>query len=426
MDTNIACVRKSVLTLCIVPLMALTGCKALTGGVHAIPVNRIPADILERPKEDAQMISIGRLRQDPPKEYMLGPNDVLGLYIENVLGEEGQNPPVHFPETGDQPPALGFPVPIREDGTIQLPFIDPIFLDGKTLSEASDEIRKVYISNQILQPEQTKIIVTLIRRRAVRVTVIREEGGGREGVTKRGSGQTVELPAYENDVLRALNESGGLPGLDAKNELLIIKSGFQAGQDRDELVSMMLACRDPYDCEQAIPDPEGSVRIPIRYYPENPPKFKQEDIILDDGDIVYIAARDAEKFYTGGVLRGGEHVLPRDYSLDVLEAVALVGGSIESGGTGILQQNGGGGGGGGSGLGCAASNLIVLRQLPCGGTIPIKIDLNAALSDPSQRIIVKPGDTLILKYTLEEDLWNAARQLFQINFLLNGFSGGGI
>ncbi len=38
-----------------------------------------------------------------------------------------------------------------------------------------------------------------------------------------------------------------------------------------------------------------------------------------------IQSRDREKFYTGGVLGGGEHLLPRDYDLDILVAIAIAG-----------------------------------------------------------------------------------------------------
>lgn len=425
MDGYMTFFRQVTLLVCVVPTFALTGCTALKG-VQAVPVNRLPPGVLARPKEDAQQISISRLRQDPPTSYRLGPDDVLGVYIENVLGDEGSNPPVHFPESGNQAPALGYPVPIREDGTILLPYLPSLKLEGMTVVEATEAIRNEYINREILQPDQSKIIVTLMRRREVRVTVIREEGGGREGITKRGTGDTIDLPAYENDVLRALNETGGLPGLDAKNELLIIKSGFAQGEERDQIVSAMLSNKDPYECNPQIPDPEGAIRIPIRFFPEQPPQFTQEDIILDDGDIIYIAARETEKFYTGGTLRGGEYLLPRDYSIDVLEAIAIVGGTLGSGGIGLAQGGGAQGGGGQGGLGCQPSNLIVLRELPCGDKIPIRIDLNKALTDPSQRILIQPGDTLILKYTLEEELLNAARQLLQFNFLFSGFSGSGL
>ena len=38
-------------------------------------------------------------------------------------------------------------------------------------------------------------------------------GGGRG--TRRGTGFALDLPAYENDVLNALAQTGGFPGTDA-------------------------------------------------------------------------------------------------------------------------------------------------------------------------------------------------------------------
>lgn len=70
-----------------------------------------------------------------------------------------------------------------------------------------------------------------------------------------------------------------------------------------------------------------------------------------------------------------------------------------------------------------ASNLLVLRKLPCGGQIVIRVDMNKALIDPSQRILVMPGDTLILKYTICEEVVNTALGLFSINYILGSGLG---
>ncbi len=59
------------------------------------------------------------------------------------------------------------------------------------------------------------------------------------------------------------------------------------------------------------------------------PSFRPEDIILEEGDVVYIESRDAEVFYTGGLLPGGEFPIPRDYDLDVLGAMALAGTGVQ-------------------------------------------------------------------------------------------------
>jgi hypothetical protein len=135
------------------------------------------------------------------------------------------------------------------------------------------------------------------------------------------------------------------------------------------------------------------------------PSFRAEDIILEDGDIVYIESREAEVFYTGGLLPGGEFKIPRDYDLDVVAAMALTGGGISS-----PQQRGGGGGGmGGMGQlfgGVPPGMLYVLRKTPCNGQITIEIDLAKANVDPRERILVQPGDILILRFKPSEEILN--------------------
>jgi len=76
-------------------------------------------------------------------------------------------------------------------------------------------------------------------------------------------------------------------------------------------------------------------------------------------------------------------------------------------------------------IGKNASDLIVVRKLPCGGQLPIRVDLNRALQDPTHRILVQPGDTLILRYKIYEEAINAALGLIQFNFLFSGLSGQG-
>lgn len=415
--------------------LAQVGCSALDLNecdIPAIPARRVPPELLGRPRDDMQQITISRLRQNPPKVYQLGAGDVLGIYIEFVLGEQGESPPVHFPEAGDQPPAIGYPVPIREDGTLALPSITPVQVAGMTLEQATEAVRTAYLNAEVLKSGREKVIVTLMRRREYRVLVIREEEGAaqvQETVTKKGTGYIIDLPAYENDLLHALNETGGLPGLDAKNEILIMRGGFQDGMQRDLMVAHINSTRQPCECPPVIPDDPNTVKIPIRFHPENIPLFKEEDIILNTGDVIYIPSRERERFYTGGVMPGGDHMLPRDYDLDVLGAIAVAGGPLGAAGTGLGAVGGRASQGITTGrgpiLGKNPSKLLVIRKLECGGTVVIKVNINKALTDSSQRILVQPEDTLILQYTIPEELYNAALNLIQFQFLMNGLTGRG-
>lgn len=176
------------------------------------------------------------------------------------------------------------------------------------------------------------------------------------------------------------------------------------------------------------PDDPWVTRIPLRFHPNKVPDFNVEDITLHSGDIVMIESRDRERFYTGGILGGGEHPLPRDYDLDILGAIAIAGGPVGSGGTGIgTAGRGGGGGGGGSGSGGATVNpseAYIIRQVP-GGQIAIRVNLNKALLEDRQRILIKPEDLIIVRYTFPEELYLAVLNLLQFNYLLNGSGGGG-
>jgi protein involved in polysaccharide export with SLBB domain len=419
--------------------VTLPGCSSLGSfaGVPSVPVNRVPREFFGRSKKELVETSKLRLRQTPPEVYQLAANDILGIYIENVLGTPDEAPPVRFPEQGEVAPSIGFPIPVREDGSIALPLIDPIPVEGLTVNQATEAIRKAYtVDRQILKPGSDRIIVTLMHRREYRVLVVREEAGaaaptqrtgqggqqGRNDSSKRGMGYVVDLPAYENDVLHALNETGGMPGLDAKDEVIIYRGGKGAGGEYDTMVAQLGNGRGPCGCCIPLPDDPTALRIPLRFFPENPPRFTEEDIILGEGDILYIPSRDNEKFYTGGVLGGGEFLLPRDYDLDITQAVAIARGPVGYGGTALSAVGGQGGSGmSGGGFGSRApippSKAIVIRKVPCVGEIPIRVDLNLALTDPSQRILIMPEDVIIVQYTCCEQIANAALSLIQFNFL---------
>ncbi|MCP4167029.1 MAG: sugar ABC transporter substrate-binding protein, partial [Chloroflexi bacterium] len=166
---------------------------------------------------------------------------------------------------------------------------------------------------------------------------------------------------------------------------------------------------DPCVCPPSLPDDPAVLKIPLRVKPGVVPELSAEDVTLQDGDIVYIESRDAEVFYTGGLLSPGEHMLPRDYDLDALQAMAMAGGNI--GGNGRAAQGGGGGrGGGANGFGIDTSVppglLYILRKTPCNGQIAIEVDLALAINNPKARPLIQPGDTLILQYKCEEEVIN--------------------
>jgi protein involved in polysaccharide export with SLBB domain len=352
--------------------------------------------------------------------------DILGIYIEGVLPYTDTDkpptpPPVNMPtEQSTLDPSLGFPIVVQENGTISLPSIEPVKVKGMTLEQVTDVIRKSYLNARIFtDPTRLRPIVTMLKERTYSVVVVRQDvasqsqqtGGGARGAYNRGADQSatgsmIQLPAYQNDVLHALMSSGGLPGLNAKNEIKILRASKADQKKRDEFIQQFyqqfVANPDPCSCPPPIPDDPSLLRIPMRLPPGVVPAFRQEDIILEEGDVIYIESREAEVFYTGGLLPGGEWLIPRDYDLDALGAMAVSGTGLGS----KNQSNGGGIGGIASLAFVPPGELFILRRTPCNGQITISVDLAKATTDPRERPLIMPGDTLILRYKCGEELLN--------------------
>ena len=418
----------TVVLFCLLLTFATTGCMSISRRETTSP-HCFPSGLYGGPRSDMEPINLVRLRQDPPPVYMLGPGDTLGIYVEGVLGSRDEAPPVHFPERfqRDMPPAIGFPIPIREDGTLPLPLVPPIMADGLTITQLESVIRKAYTEDQkILVPGRDRIIVTLMRPRNYKVLVVREDVQSRDvqvrkesegefalGSDRLGAATLVELRAYENDVLHALSQSGGLPGVMAKNELIILRGTFDEAQDLTPIL-------DDIDSYVQVSDgaangPSNVTRIPLRVGPGEPvQKLRQEDIILGNGDIVYIQSRDAEVFYTGGLLKGGQFPIPRDYDLDVLGGMAMAGGSIAA------AAGGSGTDGIGSGVGSIfpPTRVLVLR-VENGRQNVIEINLKKAMKDPGQRILVEPNDMIILEYYPAEIVMNTILSTFRVSMSLD-------
>ena len=418
--TNLrACI--AIAALCI---STLAGCRSY-GPTDLVPA----ADVLNRsccnPSQE-QQINFLNLRRTPPEQYVLSKGDVLGIYIQGITGDAAVPPPVNFADQDSQP-AIGYPVPIRDDGYISLPLIAPLRVIGLTVGEAEAKIIRAYTQDKkILLEGNEKIIVTLMQRRTYNVLVIREDGGTISN-SNRGLNRneiyldeglntesfSIELPAYENDVLHALSETGGMPGETAKNEIVILRGAMNGSQNPGAIVQAIGASHG--NRESRTLEGANVVRIPIRGDIGSFPKLSEADITLEDGDVVFIEGRPRDVFYTGGLLEGGRFPLPRDYDIDVLEAMAMTGGSVSA-------SAGSGGNGSFTGIGniLPATQVTILRKCGCE-QVAIDVDLRYALAEPCERVIVQPGDLIILEYRKNELFTNSFVSIFQFGGIFNLF-----
>jgi len=199
------------------------------------------------------------------------------------------------------------------------------------------------------------------------------QGGGQIiGTDKRQTGQTIRLPAYENDILHALNATGGIPGSLAEDEVTVI--------------------RGKYDPANPL---KNATRLSRRVYPEQKVVIREEDIILKDNDIMYVQSRDADTYYTAGLIGTGQFLLPRDYDLRVIEAIARVRGPLINGG---FSANGFQSSSTSSGVGAPSPSLVsIIRRLPGNREFTIRVDIDRALRDPRENILIQPDDILVMQ-----------------------------
>jgi protein involved in polysaccharide export with SLBB domain len=428
--------RRDLLALLLIPFALCGGCTTIRG---TIPARCFP-DASQSPRGSRQPIDYSLLRQTPPEVYQLGPGDILGIFIEGVLGKIDDVPPVYYPtyqtQGHERPPALGYPIPVREDGTISLPLVEPLEVAGLSLAQAEEAVHRAYTTPKpFFAPGRDRVIVTLIEPRKYNVIVVREDGVDKEGrpleyaqyqfsprgsmleAAKTGITQSVELKAYENDVLHALALSGGLPGVAAKAQVKILHGAFKNARERDQYLRTL---QDPAQRAVVAATNQRTLTIPLRIGPGEPvPHITRDDILLESGDIVYIESREQEVFYTGGILQGGEFPIPRDRDLDVLSATAWAGGSIAATAGGY-----GGPGGRGNAAGIfPPTDLIVLRNVE-GRQVAIKVDLKRAMTDPSERILVQPNDFLILQYKPQEVILNVILNNLNVSLSLDNLFKG--
>ena len=393
---------------CVATILLFAGC--VNSIKNSIPAQCLPAEILGSSRDELVTIDLLQLGQSTPVEHIVGSGDVLGVTIRGILGR-GQEVDLdqHYPaKFGDSDsgnfdvPGVGTPMTVNANGMIELPYLSGVSVGGLTVSQAADKIREAYDLEQRLESSQAVINLTVIKPRSIQALVLREDSinkwpifklNNATLVTKQGSGKAVDLPIYQNDVLHALTESGGLPGTDADDEVWVLHRSIITRDHGGDLTGE----EDTRQLISSLTSPDaprrGITKIPLKVMPGHLPVISPADVILNPGDIVYIPARDREHFFVGGMLKGQQMFLPRDHELDVLGAIAMASGqAVGPPGTPLFNNRG-------PGAILPPTRVLILRKTADGKQVTIHVDLKKALNDRHERIPVRAGDIILLQFT---------------------------
>jgi protein involved in polysaccharide export with SLBB domain len=386
-----------------------SGCHFVSSARHAVPANRLDPALIGCSKEGVAPLPFAALGQAKPNEHIVDRGDTLSIYVFGVFPANEDETPVqqrgqavnqqYYPPRGAEiGAAAGLPVRVGDNGTIDLPLVSPVPVAGLSVPEATQKVLDAYMDKKVLQKGRERVTINLLNPRVKRVVVLREDTPapgvslvqpGANDTIHRGSGQVIDLPIYENDVLHALASSGGLPGTDSKRELWVIRNLPDAERRFIDMKSLS-TLSEIVNIDGTRPQ---ATRIPLVGCPGMPIPFTTEDVKLEDGDVVFVPRRN-EYFVTGGLLPGARIALPRDEDIDVLEAIALATGSVG----GPLGQSGSVLSSGNVGAMREPTRVLVLRKLPDGRQLPIRVDLDRAIQDEKERILIQPEDVVMLQF----------------------------
>ena len=65
------------------------------------------------------------------------------------------------------------------------------------------------------------------------------------------------------------------------------------------------------------------------------------------------------------------------------------------------------------------TRVIILRELPDGRQLPIRVDLARAMTDQKERILIQPNDVLMLQFKPHQAMFNGILNTFNFSVLLN-------
>ena len=407
------------------------GCHAITDVHESIPASRLPRHLCVEPREGRSVFPFTALGQQKPDAHIIGSGDQLSVYVFGVIppGTEGtpilqRTQPVnqrYYPPHGSViGTTTGLPVLVNQDGTVDLPFVGLVHLSGLTMQEATTAVKNAYREKEITKGETERVQVSLITARVHRIVVLREDTPatqvqlvkpGQVDQIHRGSADVVDLPAYENDVLHALSITGGLPGTDAAREIWVFK---RAGLENPHAICGQELATRTESFKNGIASENQVVRIPLTGCPGDALPFIAGDVVLEDGDVVYLPRRE-EYFYIGGLVAGAKIPMPRDEDIDVIEAIALANGSVG----GPLGLSGQALAGGTPGYMVRPTRVIILREMPDGRQLPIRVDLARAMVDQKERILIQSNDVIMLQMKPAQAFFNGMLNFVNVNTILD-------
>lgn len=327
-------------------LLVVATCGCASGVYRA---GALPPELQAPAVKDLSQINLVRLAAPAQPANTIAPGDVLDILIVTDYRDRYIRP---------------IPVRVADDGSATVPLVGPVMVAGFTLEDAERAIAAAAIERNIFR--NPLVTVTMNKQRTNRVTVV-------GAVKKEG---VYELPRSDSTLLGALVMAGNLSdNADSRIEIRRA-SGFPRG-DRTapqlpSVAGVPEASLTSY--ETAAGSGPRLLQVDLLSIGEQP----SGDLHLDDGDVVIVNRRKPRTIFVSGLVnRPGRFELDPNEDVRVLDAVAMAGSCSSP----------------------LADQAYVIRQVPGGKAVKIKVSLRAAKNNPEVNIPLAAGDVVTVEET---------------------------
>ena len=211
-----------------------------------------------------------------PDQYLLDSGDVLGLSIDGIpLAPPPE--PSQLPQAVEPPPASedlnAVPVEVQPEGMIELPLLPPMSIRGRTVPEVERLLNHLYASEQVLDPSNNAVRVTLKRARPIRVLVVRRNAatGDASAVpmdlsipvdwqkgSGAGLGTVVSLRGNQGTIPKTLASAGQWPAANGARSIHVLR--MSEGTPRRALTARDLSTPAPPRRLSGVAEEPGRLR----------------------------------------------------------------------------------------------------------------------------------------------------------------------
>ncbi|NLX96897.1 MAG: hypothetical protein GXY83_12035 [Rhodopirellula sp.] len=339
----------------------------LAAGCAARPLRptELPPECVAGPAAHRSMANLARLANYAGNSHVIDPGDILDVTVVTDF---------------ENPEDATAPVRVGDDGIANLPIIGKVPLAGLEVIDAEQAIAAAAVARGVFRDPH--VMVGFRKKQANRVTVV-------GAVAVPGN---YELPRTSSSLLAALVAAGGLSE-EAGADVEIRRAGppDAAGESAPRVAGT----------EGQLTAFSTSTARPFQTIKVNLVSASEGGNMaydLNDGDVVMVLQHPTRTVHVFGLVNNpGQHTMPRDADLYLLDAVAM------SGGLSSIM----------------ADQVLILRRVPGQeGMVRIASSVRKAKDDAAYNIRLAPGDLVSLEETPVSVAWDAVRSV--VRFAVGG------